>query len=197
MNLKAISKTLISSVPLLLLAACGSGTPAPEPVLMSQFNQNSDRFGVVSTVGKAEGTIQKSGRSCDIYKIYTTGLTAGGRAAMKAGEIVTSVATLGLAQVIWAPVKAGTRPQLHTVLFCFGSDDKLVDIYDKDPTDSTGPDHLIINRAVYNAPVAAALVMPAHIEAEGPAPVTLTTTAGAGKLPATDALLNISGLVQL
>ena len=144
MTLKAISKTLFSSSALLLLAACSSGMPAPEPVLLSQFNQNTDRFGVVSTVGKAEGTIQKNGRSCDIYKIYTTGLTAGGRAAMKAGEVVTSVATLGLAQVIWAPVKAGTRPQLHTVLFCFGSNDKLVDIYDKDPTDSTGPDHLII-----------------------------------------------------
>ena len=196
MTPKAISKTLFSTSALLLLAACGGGMPAPEPVLLSQFNKNTDRFGVVSTVGKAEGTIQKNGRSCDIYKIYTSGLTAGGRAAMKAGEVVTSVATLGLAQVIWAPVKAGTRPQLHTVLFCFGSNDKLVDIYDKDPTDSDGPDHLIINRAAYSTPVVVAPAAPsapvvvtaqpagepanavasAPVEAAAPAPGAPTTT---------------------
>ena len=200
MTLKAISKTLFSSSALLLLAACSSGMPAPEPVLLSQFNQNTDRFGVVSTVGKPEGTIQKSGRPCDIYKLYTTGLTAGGRAAVKATEVLSSVLTLGAAQMIWAPVKAGTRPQQHTVLFCFGSDDKLVDIYDKDPTDSTGPDHLILNRKACSAPPVAApaspslqaeitaqpgqpvsaapvAVAPAPVEATAPAPGAPTTTA--------------------
>ncbi|KXV02700.1 hypothetical protein AD929_01970 [Gluconobacter potus] len=199
MTLKGTSKALLSSSVFLLLAACGGGMPAPEPVLLSQFNQNTDRFGVVSTVGKPEGTIQKSGRPCDIYKIYTSGLTAGGRAAMKAGEVVTSVATLGLAQIVWAPVKAGTRPQQHTVLFCFGPDDKLVDIYDKDPTDSDGPDHLILNRTAYSRPVVvqpavpvspvevaaqpeqAAVVTPpeapAAIEAVAPAPGAPTKTA--------------------
>lgn len=140
----------------LALTACGSSTPAPEPVLLSQFNANTDRFDIVSTIGRAEGTIQKSGRPCDIYKIYTSGLTSGGRAAMKAGEVLTSVATLGLAQVIWAPVKAGTRPQLHTVLFCYGTTDKLVDIYDTDPTSSHEQDHMILNKKAYSQPVALA-----------------------------------------
>ncbi|WP_259650138.1 hypothetical protein [Gluconacetobacter diazotrophicus] len=145
----------------MLLAACG-GAPTPEPVLLGQFNQNTDRFGVISTVGKAEGTIQKDGRTCDIYKIYTTGLTAGGRAAVKAAEVLSSVATLGVAQIGWAIGKAGTRPQLHTVLFCFGPNDKLVDIFDKDPTDSTGPDHLIVNRAAYASSLAARVIAPAR-----------------------------------
>lgn len=135
----------------LLLAGCGSSTPAPEPVLLSQFNPSTDRFQVISTVGRAEGTVQKDGRSCDIYKIYTTGLTSGGRAAMTAGEVVTGIATLGLAEAVWAPVKAGTRPQLHTVLFCFGENEKLVDIYDKDPTDTSAARHLIVNRVAYAA----------------------------------------------
>lgn len=136
------------------LTACGSSTPAPEPVLLSQFNANTDRFDIVSTIGRAEGTIQKNGRPCDIYRIYTSGLTSGGRAAMKAGEVLTSVATLGLAQVIWAPVKAGTRPQLHTVLFCYGRTDKLVDIYDTDPTSTHEQDHMILNKEAYSEPVA-------------------------------------------
>ncbi|GBQ91329.1 hypothetical protein AA0535_2268 [Asaia krungthepensis NRIC 0535] len=76
---------------------------------------------------------------------------------MKAGEVLTSVATLGLAQVIWAPVKAGTRPQLHTVLFCYGRTDKLVDIYDTDPTSSHEQDHMILNQAAYSEPVALAV----------------------------------------
>ncbi|MFT9091423.1 MAG: hypothetical protein ABF479_10550 [Gluconacetobacter sp.] len=139
----------------LLLAGCGSSTPAPEPVLLSQFNPATDRFQVISTVGKAEGTVQKDGRACDIYKIYTTGLTSGGRAAMTAGEVVTGIATLGLAEAVWAPVKAGTRPQLHTVLFCFGENEKLVDIYDKDPTDTSAARHLIVNRVAYAAAHAA------------------------------------------
>jgi len=120
-------------------------------VLLSQFNPSTDRFQVISTVGRAEGTVQKDGRSCDIYKIYTTGLTSGGRAAMTAGEVVTGIATLGLAEAVWAPVKAGTRPQLHTVLFCFGENEKLVDIYDKDPTDTSAARHLIVNRVAYAA----------------------------------------------
>jgi len=155
MSHRAAFLTLMASC--LALTACGSSTPAPEPVLLSQFNANTDRFDIVSTVGRADGTIQKNGRPCDIYRIYTTGLTSGGRAAMKAGEVLTSVATLGLAQVIWAPVKAGTRPQLHTVLFCYGSTDKLVDIYDTDPTSSHEQDHMILNREAYSQPVALAV----------------------------------------
>lgn len=64
---------------------------------------------------------------------------------MKAGEVLTSVATLGLAQVISAPVKAGTRPQLHTVLFCYGRTDEFVDIYDPDPTSLHEQDNMILS----------------------------------------------------
>lgn len=183
----------------LLLAGCGSSAPAPEPVLLSQFKPTTDRFQVISTIGKAEGTVQKDGRACDIYKIYTTGLTSGGRAAMTAGEVVTGIATLGLAEVVWAPVKAGTRPQQHTVLFCFGADDKLVDIYDKDPTDSTSPDHLIVNRIAYaqsltqaQAPTEVAAA-PATSQPLAPSPVTPGTDTAVSPTaePARDAGSNV------
>ncbi|MBB2170346.1 hypothetical protein HLH36_18700 [Gluconacetobacter aggeris] len=150
----------LQSNPLLLLAGsvfllsgCGGSTPAPEPVLLSQFSANTDRFTVVSAVGKPDGSIQKDGRNCDIYRLYTTGLTSGGRAAVKAAEVLTSVATLGVAQIGWAIGKAGTRPQVHTVLFCFASNDKLVDIYDKDPTNTSIAVHRIVNREAYSAPI--------------------------------------------
>ncbi|GBR20385.1 hypothetical protein AA105894_2547 [Asaia spathodeae NBRC 105894] len=85
---------------------------------------------------------------------------------MKAGEILTSVASLGVAQFFWAPIKAGTRPQLHTVLFCYGTTDKLVDIYDTDPTSSHEQDHMILNKEAYSQPV---------VLAEPTGPVQATT----------------------
>ena len=35
------------------------------------------------------------------------------------GEVLTDVATLGLAEIIWTPIQAGPRPTQHTVLFCY------------------------------------------------------------------------------
>ncbi|GBR16792.1 hypothetical protein AA105894_1660 [Asaia spathodeae NBRC 105894] len=121
--------------------------------MLGQFTKDSDRFGVVSTLGRAEGVIRKDGRPCDIYRIYTSGLTSGGRAALKAGEVLTSVATLGVAQFFWIPIKAGTRPQQHTVLFCYGPNDHLVDLYDTDPTSTHEQDHRILDEVAYGQPV--------------------------------------------
>lgn len=171
----------------LLLAGCGSSTPAPEPVLLSQFNPSTDRFQVISTVGRAEGTVQKDGRSCDIYRLYTTGLTSGGRAAVKAAEVLTSVATLGVAQIPWAIAKAGTRPQVHTVLFCFAENEKLVDIYDKDPTDTSAARHLIVNRVAYAA---------AHATPSSPIVVSTAPTI-APDPTATPALAQVAGATKM
>lgn len=156
----------VLAVSLLTLSGCGSSTPVPEPVRMSQFHKAQDRFSIITAVGKPEGTVEREGRQCDIYKIYTSGLSAAGRAGMTAGEVVTGIATLGLAEAVWAPVKAGTRPQQHTVLFCF-RDDRLVDIYDKDPTTTRVADHTILDREAYSRPVVAKAPPPEPVPAAG------------------------------
>ncbi|MBB2199842.1 hypothetical protein HLH44_20860 [Gluconacetobacter sp. 1c LMG 22058] len=180
MHPRNTSLTLLAST-VLLLSGCGGSTPAPEPVLLSQFNANTDRFNVVSTVGKPDGAIQKDGRNCDIYRLYTTGLTSGGRAAVKAAEVLTSVATLGVAQIGWAIGKAGTRPQVHTVLFCFASNDKLVDIFDKDPTNTSVAVHRIVNREAYSAPIVTQAASPPSAIAEVAAsPERVTTDPSTG-----------------
>jgi hypothetical protein len=39
---------------------------------------------------------------------------------------VTDVATLGLAEIIWSPVQASTRPRRHTVMFCYDHNERLL-----------------------------------------------------------------------
>jgi hypothetical protein len=153
---------------LALLSACAGPEESarPDPVEMSQFKKGSVRFDVVSAVGKPEWTLQRAGRPCDVYKLYTAGLGAGAKAAMAISEGITDVATLGLAEVAWSGVHAGTRPRIHTVLFCPGAppqDDILVDVYDKDPSRDTKSLHTIVDAGIYSTPV----VLPAAIAAPG------------------------------
>lgn len=171
----------------LTLSACGGGSVADgstEPVDLAQFNESSDRFTVLSTLGEPAGSVTHEHRRCDIYKLYTSGLGAGGKAAVKAAEVLTSVATLGLAQIIWAPVRAGTRPKQHTVLMCYAADEKLVEIFDKNPNDDSPPEVRIVNQALYATPVAITAVR-AATEAQQP-PITLSPASGpvTGSAPA-------------
>lgn len=172
MSHRAALFTLLAST--LTLTACGSSQPAPEPVLLSQFNANTDRFGVVSTVGRADGTTINDGRPCDIYKLFTTGLTAGGRAAVKFGEVLLGVGTLGLSTIPQSVIEAGTHPQQHTVLFCYGPDNKLVDLYDTDPTSTHHQRHTVLNKEFFEHPTA--LATPAAVVAGGTTLLPQTAT---------------------
>lgn len=144
----------VGAASLLALTSCSSGGEGKtEPVDMSQFKSGTDRFAVMSSVGQPEGSVTHDGHRCDIYKLYTKGLGSGGKAAMTAAEVLTGIGTLGLSEAIWAPIKAGTKPNIHTVLFCYAQNEQLVDIYDKNPTSSSQSDHRIVNAALYSAPV--------------------------------------------
>lgn len=193
---------------LMVLTSCSSGGEGKtEPVNMSQFKEGSDRFSVMSSVGQPEGSVTHEGRHCDIYKLYTSGLGSGGKAAMTAAEVLTGIGTLGLAEAIWAPVKAGSKPNIHTVLFCYAQNEQLVDIYDKNPTNSSHPSHRIVNATLYAQPVvvqngnstqantvqiipnaiSATITQPATVAGQTgtsePAPIRAEPTAATGVLP--------------
>lgn len=143
---------------LALLSGCtntGSEGKA-QPVNLEQFTTGADRFAVMSTVGQPEGQVQHDNRQCDIYKLYTSGFGVGGKAAVAAAEMLTGMSTFGLSEALWAPVKAGMNPNLHTVLFCYAKNEQLVDIYDKNPTSLSLAEHRIVNAQLY----AASLVAP-------------------------------------
>lgn len=178
--LRRLAPLLCVATLALTLSACASQSEEgrSEPIDMSQFSEGTDHFKVVSIIGEPTMKIAHEGRECDVYHLYTRGLGAGGKAAMKAAEVLTSIATLGVAQAVWAPINAGTHPNIHTVLFCFAQNDQLVDIFDKNPTNGSKPLHTIINQQLYSTPV---------IATAAPADSTTTPVAAAATTPtATD-----------
>jgi len=117
----------------MLLGACSAGMEAhrPVPVNLSQFKPGESRLDVVSVVGAPEGQITQPAGPCDVYGLYTTGVGGFGKGVITAGEVLTDVATLGVAEIIWTPVQAGTQPKKHTVLFCYDHNEKLIGMTNK------------------------------------------------------------------
>jgi len=177
----------------LLLSGCSTSeeNARPDPVDLSQFGPGTERFTVIEALGKPEGTVVQNTQPCDIYRIYTRGLSSGGKAAMAAGETVTDIATLGLAEIIWTPVHAGTRPRIHTVLFCYGPDARLLDYWDKDPSRRDQAVHVVVDPAGYQKPIvlpaAPAAALPAAGDVGRPganAPASASTPVSSPERPA-------------
>src|SRR6201998_2522735 len=126
---------IASMIGLLGMTACSAGMEAsrPVPVDLSQFHAGDSRFNVVSGVGGAKGTIDDIAGPCDIYSLYTTGLGGFGKGVVTGSEVITDVATLGLAEIIWTPVQASTRPRQHTVTFCYDRNERLLSMLSRDP----------------------------------------------------------------
>jgi hypothetical protein len=112
------------------LSACSVGMEAnrPTPVDIGQFQAGAQRLNIVSKLGAPEGGITVSTGPCDIYQLYTTGLGGFGKGVVTGTEVLTDIGTLGLAEVIWSPAQAMTKPDKRTVLFCYDKADKLVSV---------------------------------------------------------------------
>jgi hypothetical protein len=117
----------------LTVTSCSPGMEArrPTPVDIGQFKPGQTRLAIVSTLGAPEGQISTADGNCDLYSLYTTGLGGLGKGLVTAGEVLTDVATLGLAEIVWTPVQAGTQPAKHTVTVCYTKEDTSISIADK------------------------------------------------------------------
>jgi hypothetical protein len=120
----------------LALDACSPVMEAnrPDPIDIKQFVLGENKTKVLMAIGsplattKEKGTDDDSEKSCDLYKLYTKGPDGVGKGAIAAGEIVADVLTLGLTEIVFTPVEAGTKNTKHTVTFCYDDDNKLVSI---------------------------------------------------------------------
>lgn len=112
----------------LWLTACAPVMEAtrPDPVDLSQFAPGMDRMTVVGELGAPAATLPDGPLACDIYQLYTRGPDAVGKGAIAFGEAATDVLTLGLSEVLWTPIEAGTKNAKHTVAACYGPNGKLV-----------------------------------------------------------------------
>jgi len=104
----------------------------PDPTDIKQFVPGESRTKVLAEVGAPLTSTQDGKNSCDIYKLFTRGPGAAGKGALAAGEAVADVLTLGLAEVAFTPAEAATKNTKHTVLFCYGPDDKLVSVHESE-----------------------------------------------------------------
>jgi hypothetical protein len=100
----------------------------PTPVDLNQLSVGEKRLDVVEALGSPTATLPSGQQQCDIYKLYTRGPGGVGKGVAAAGEAVGDVLTLGLAEVIWTPVEAGTRNQLHTVTVCYDENNQVAAI---------------------------------------------------------------------
>lgn len=105
----------------------------PTPVDTTQFAVGETRFQVVEAIGAPVASVKNNDQSCDVYKLYTRGPGGVGKGAIAAGEGVADVFTLGLAEVIFTPIEAGTKNAKHTVTFCYDKDEKLLSFNDAPP----------------------------------------------------------------
>jgi hypothetical protein len=110
-----------------LLSGCGVALEAsrPTPVDLTQITPGQDRLQVVGKLGAPIGTTKNGDQSCDVFSVYTRGPGAGGKAAIAAGEAVADVFTLGLTELVFTPVEAGTQNEKHNVTACYDSGMKL------------------------------------------------------------------------
>jgi len=130
-----------SSVPLWLLVvlvsffSCSPVMEAtrPTPVDTSQFAVGESRFQIVQALGAPTANVKNGDQSCDVYKLYTRGPGGVGKGVIAAGEGAADVLTLGLTEVLFTPLEAGTRNALHTVTFCYDKNDKLASLTDSPP----------------------------------------------------------------
>jgi hypothetical protein len=105
----------------------------PTPVDTSQFAAGESRVQVVEAIGAPTANVKNTDKSCDVYKLYTRGSGGVGKGVIAAGEGAADVVTLGLAEVLFTPLEAGTRNAKHTVTFCYDKDEKLVSFNDAPP----------------------------------------------------------------
>jgi hypothetical protein len=127
-------KKYMALMAMVVLSACAPVMEAnrPDPVDLSQFAVGEDRMDIVAAIGSPVSTIKDKGHSCDVYKLYTDGPSGGGKGAIAAGEVVADVLTLGLTEIVFTPVEAGTKSDKHAVIFCYSKDDKMISMKKSD-----------------------------------------------------------------
>jgi hypothetical protein len=118
----------------LLVALCVSGCGAvleatrDTPVNLDHVAVGESRVNVMADLGAPLSSVKNGTNDCDVYKLCTEGPGAAGKGAIAAGEVVADIFTFGLTELIFTPVEAATRGCLHTVMACYGPDNKLASI---------------------------------------------------------------------
>jgi hypothetical protein len=114
------------------VTGCSTVMEAERPAAtnLNKFAIGERRVDVIADVGPPLSTIEDAGKSCDVYKVHTKGTNAVGKAGIILTEAAADVFTLGVAEAVLTPAEAASKAGLHTVMFCYDSDQKLASLRD-------------------------------------------------------------------
>lgn len=98
-------------------------TAQPTPTDLHKFEVGQSRSSVRQRLGAPEvSAFEADGTKCEMYRLYTRGYGAGGKAGVALLEGTADVLTLGLSEIVLTPTEALTKNEKHPVTFCYSSD---------------------------------------------------------------------------
>ena len=125
-----------TAVLLILAALCGCSpvmeATRPDPVDITQFTIGESRVQVIQEISAPTANVKDGNNSCDVYRLYTRGPGPVTKGAIAVGEAAADVVTLALAEIIFTPMEVATKNSKHTVMMCYGEDNKLAAVRESD-----------------------------------------------------------------
>ena len=115
-----------------VLGGCSTVMEAnrPSAVNLKKVYIGERRIEVIGYLGPALASEKDDDKICDVYRLYTSGTSKAGKGAIIIGAAAADVFTLGLFEVLATPTEAVTKSKLHTVMFCYSSENKLISVSD-------------------------------------------------------------------
>jgi hypothetical protein len=96
-------------------------------VNMSKFAAGERRIDIIKTLGIPAVSAKDGPNSCDVYR-YAHTVSRAGQGAIDVGETAGSFFTFGLFGAVAMPAEEAMKGKIHTVWFCYSSDERLVSV---------------------------------------------------------------------
>jgi hypothetical protein len=94
---------------------------------MSKFAAGERRIDVIKSLGIPAVSAKDGPNSCDVYR-YAHTVSRAGQGAIDVGETAGNFFTFGLFGAVAMPAEEAMKGKIHTVWFCYSSDERLVSV---------------------------------------------------------------------
>ena len=129
-------RATIAALAAVLLGSCSTVMEynRPEATNLKQFYVGEKRVDVISNIGPPTTSVKDGDNSCDVYSLYTSGVSRAGKAGIIFVEGAADFLTLGLTEVIATPAEAASKSKRHTVMLCYSANESLSEVRDNGKT---------------------------------------------------------------
>jgi hypothetical protein len=129
-------RAAIAALAAVLLGSCSTVMEynRPEATDLKQFYIGEKRVDVISSIGPATTSVKDGDNTCDVYSLYTGGVSRAGKAGIIFVEAAADVLTLGITEVVATPAEAASKSKRHTVMLCYSATESLSEVRDNGKT---------------------------------------------------------------